>query len=427
MDNTRDELTITSDELQTPQKSSKKQPKKQPNFFKKHKKPLIIVGIILAVAGIATAIFFIFFFHPEEAVEEARSESKPAVKYYSKLSGEEIADDSENSKPLYCMQIPNGLDVGDPRIQIGLHQAKIVFEAIAEAGITRFAAIFQNPQGSMLGPIRSMRSYYLAWDTPFNCTLVHAGGSDDALQSIQDGHYRDLSENYSYMWRDYTAYVAPNNLFTSPGLLNQFNSDYGYNTSDFTAFPRLKPEEAKAETDKLTATDEKSATSDQQNTTTNQDESNKNTTPKPTPVNNIIVRFGGNSYFNPTYAYDAATNTYHRGWEYGASHTSYDCPAGLEQPSPRANCTEVQLAPSAVAVIKVDQWLDTDGYHQVLDVTDSGQAYIFQNGTVIEGTWSKADIPSQIEFKDKQGNTIKFTPGQLWISAIPNSTGSIDF
>ena len=387
--------------------------KSKVDFLTKYKKPLIIFGAFFVIV-IVLLIYFLCFHRSSDN----KSAEKSSTKYYSKLSGEEIADNSENDKPLFCMQIPNGMDVGDPRKQVGLHQAKVVFEAIAEAGITRFAAVFQNPQGSMLGPIRSMRSYYLAWDTPFDCTLVHAGGSADALQTIQAGRYQDLTEDYDYMWRDDSSYVAPNNLFTSPSLLNQFNNDRGYGASNFAAFPRLKPEEAKKEAEKLTQQEEVAQDTE--------DAQKAGSSEAPlASVNDIIVRFGGDAYFNPTYQYDANSNKYTRGWEYGATHTSYDCPVGLEQPTPSSQCTEVQLAPSVIAVMEVDQWLDTDDYHQVIQVTGSGTAYIFQNGTVIEGNWSKTNTSSQIEFKDKKGEVIKLAPGQLWIEAIPKHGGKV--
>lgn len=406
------------------------------NFCKQHKKPLIIIGIILALAGLATAVYFLCFYHPDQPAEEtqANTPSQP-VKHYSKLSGEEIASAAENDKPLYCMQIPNGLDIGQPRVHVGLHQAKVVFEAIAEAGITRFAAVFQNPQGSMLGPIRSVRGYYLDWDTPFDCTVVHAGGADDALARLQSDGYRDLTENYDYMWRDYNAYIAPNNLFTSPADLSQFNADRGYATSDFTAWPRLTPDEAAAAVAKLTTPADSSTSTDADtnadsgagsDSNTDSDTEATPTEPAPTPVKTITVRFGYTPAFNPTYTYDIASNTYLRGYESGEAHQAYECPADLKGPNP-ATCAASQLAPSVVAVIRVKQWTDSDGYHQVLDTISNGTATIFQNGTVIEGTWRKSAVNSQIEFLDSAGQPIKLAPGQLWISAIPTSVGSLDY
>ena len=72
----------------------------------------------------------------EKIIEADGSTRKLSVK-----EAEQMAKNA-NEQPIYCIQIPNGLDGARP--QVGLHRASIVFEAIAEVGITRFAAIFKN-------------------------------------------------------------------------------------------------------------------------------------------------------------------------------------------------------------------------------------------------------------------------------------------
>ena len=67
-----------------------------------------------------------------------------------------------------------------------------------------------------------------------------------------------------------------------------------------------------------------------------------------------------------------------------------------------------------------------DNYHENITTTGSGKAYIFQNGDVIEGTWSKPTKNDQIKFADNDNHEIKLAPGQTFISAIP-SYGSIEY
>ena len=156
-----------------------------------------------------------------------------------------------NSQPTFCIQIPNGMDGARP--QTGLNQASIVFEAIAEAGITRFAAIFKNPiNQTAIGPIRSLRVYHLDWVSPFDCTIIHAGGADDALSAVSTG-YKHLSESYIYMWRStgiwtrsgFTGYYAPNNLLTSGPLLADFHRQKENDQRSYPkSFSRLTPEDS---------------------------------------------------------------------------------------------------------------------------------------------------------------------------------------
>ncbi len=412
---------------------------KQPNSFNKIKPPLtedevkrkkrkkriiiaIIIILVLVAAGVA--IYFIFF-HNNKNTDQPQPEQKTA-KIYSKLSGLEIAKESDNTLPTYCIQMPNGTDGARP--QIGLDQAPIVFEAIAEAGITRFAAIFQNPTSKAIGPIRSLRSYYLDWDTPFDCTVVHAGGSDEAIADLEKGGYRDLTESNEYMWRDNSSYWAPNNLMTSPQLLDEFANKNNYRTSDPKAFPRLTPDEVTEIIANNTAQSNANSSNDstQSNSQSNQSDSNS------TPVvfaSDIKVNFGGTAAFNTVYKYDDKTNSYLRSYASGEEHLIYSCTdTDKSTPAPKSDCgIAKQVAPSAVAVMMVDERLDSDGYHHVIQTIGTGIAYVFQNGTAVKGTWKKSSKTSQIEFKDASGNLMSFTPGQLWIAAVPNSGGSVEY
>ena len=393
---------------------------------KKRKKAIIITIVtILILAGIGVAIYFIFFFHPSE---QPKAEEKTA-KIYSRLSGLEIQNESENSLPTYCVQVPNGTDGARP--QVGLNQAPVVFEAIAEAGITRFAAVFQNPTSKAIGPIRSLRSYYLDWDTPFDCTIVHAGGSPEALQDLANGDYRDLTESTDYMWRDESGYWAPNNLMTSPALLDKFANAKNYTKSDPKVLPRLTPDEVEKTLSEIkeATSKENSETKNTESNSTKDTKDSKDTKSTPKLASEATINFGTTSSFNTIYKYDADSNTYLRSYANGEAHLVYSCDeTSKTTPAPKSDCgIAKQVAPSAIAVMMVDEHLDSDGYHHVVQTIGTGIAYVFQNGTVEKGTWKKSSKSAQIEFKDSANNTISFTPGQLWIAAVPNSGGSVKY
>ena len=142
---------------------------------------LLISGIVTGILGIVLVVVGILL--PKAAGEEIDFSvffvGKGNAATYSNLTGLALEDAGDLNAPAYCIQTPNGMDGARP--QAGLTEAGVIFEAIAEMGITRFAAIYQNPGSAVIGPIRSLRLYYLQWDTPFDCTIVHAGGADDAL------------------------------------------------------------------------------------------------------------------------------------------------------------------------------------------------------------------------------------------------------
>ncbi len=410
--------------------SKTKAPKTAEELKKAKRKKIIIITLIILIllAGAGVAVYFIFFANRQEEVTVIIEEEPEVPRFYSKLTGLEIASDAENYLPTYCMQIPNGADGARP--QTGLNEAGVVYEAIAEAGITRFAAIFQNPQSAAIGPIRSLRSYYLDWDTPYDCTVVHAGGSTEAIQALAVGGYRDLTESYEYMWRDNTSYWAPNNLMTSPALLSKFATDNGYTTSTPDTFPRLTPDE----TASLIVTAREKAglpvdpASDllSEDQTSDSEEAETEIVPL---VKTIAVNFGYVATFNTIYQYDELTNTYLRSYASGEQHLVYSCDGiAKQEPTPKSDCgIAKQIAPSAIAVMMVDEYLDTDNYHHVINTIGTGNAYIFQNGTAVKGSWRKDSKSAQIVFRDEAGSTIAFTPGQLWVAAIPNSGGSVQY
>ena len=62
-----------------------------------------------------------------------------------------------------------------------------------------------------------------------------------------------------------------------------------------------------------------------------------------------------------------------------------------------------------------------DNYHEDISTIGAGDAYIFQNGGLIKGTWEKSSKDAQIIFRDEANQEVKLVPGQVWISALPTS------
>ena len=378
---------------------------------------LMILGLIGLIGGIScvAAVFLI----PEEVLPDLDFPAVPGAKtenkYYSRLTGLPVADEAAITAPTYCIQTPNGTDGARP--QAGLNEAGVIFEAIAEAGITRFAAIYQSPSSAVIGPIRSLRLYYLQWDTPFDCTIVHAGGADDAIAAVRAGGYKDLTENYTYMYRGGSGNRRWNNLFTTSAYLAQVNADRGYGGSNVNGFKRMTPEVALKTRVDTTVEEKLSVT----------EPTTKNTSKLTPAVASVAVHFGYSATFNVVYSYDADSNTYKRSYESGASHEVLACPnENMGEPNPDTVCTSTQLAPSVVVAMMVQEKKAWDGYHEDITTVGSGDAYIFQNGVAIAGSWTKGSVDEQLMFFDKDGNEISLAPGQTIVEAVPNY-GSVEY
>ena len=300
----------------------------------------------------------------------------------STLTGLQV-DKSVNDRPVTGVMVENSMEA---RPQSGLDQAGVVFEAEAEGGITRFLTLFQDSQPSYIGPVRSARPYYIQWCQGFDCAYAHVGGSPEALQAIKDWGIKDLNQFYGagYFQR-ISSRAAPHNVYTSIEQLNKFEASKGYGKSNFTGFVRLakegKPDSAAA------------------------------------AAHGINLDYPGTKY-DVHYDYDAAANSYKRS-EGGAAHNVVD-----------ATGTTAQLSPKvivAMVVVKTQGALDaSNAYYSNYQVVGSGPVKIFQNGTVIDGTWNKAAPTSQITFTNAQGAAIKLNPGQTWVSAL-ETTGNISY
>jgi hypothetical protein len=73
---------------------------------------------------------------------------------------------------------------------------------------------------------------------------------------------------------------------------------------------------------------------------------------------------------------------------------------------------DVALSVPNVIVLEVEY---TNTYSPTSKTLGTGKAYVFTNGVVYEGTWSRTDRLKPFELKDSAGGTIKLTPGQTFV------------
>lgn len=342
-----------------------------PKWLLLSKKQWIIAGAIVAIligGGVALA-------WPQKKTAPPKpvhhvAIPKPAPKpttVPSKLTGLPVAP-SVNQNPITAIMIENSTFA---RPQSGLDQAGVVFEAIAEGGITRFAALFQDTAPSYVGPIRSVRPYYLSWLDGFNAPVAHVGGSPEAIQDLTSWGMKNMDQfYYSSYYTRITSRAAPHNVYTSIAELNALENAKGFATSDFTGFLRKAQQASK--------------------------------TPSPTTIDFAI----SSSDYNVEYQYDAANNDYKRS-EGGAAHMQVD-QAG----------TQTQIAPKVVVAMVMPNSLESDGLHNQYGTVGSGTAYVFQDGTVTVGTWSKSANNAQITFADDSGKTLYLDDGYTWLTAL---------
>lgn len=375
------EEVAAADEQAAPQTTTEPAPQPKPKRSRKEwlknlstkQKVLLTVAAVVVASGAIIGAYFAFFaerpHQPIAVITNHQSEDKtPApTTVASSLSGLQV-DPSVNDRPVTAVMIENSMDA---RPQSGLDQASVVFEAIAEGGITRFVALFQDTEPDYIGPVRSARPYYITWLLGFDAAYAHAGGSAEALSLISQWRVKDIPHHNSYYWR-INSRAAPHNLYTSMAKLHEYEAVKGYGKPNFTPLARKDKEQ-----------------------------------PAATPTAKTIDLNISSAAFNVHYDYDAATNSYNRS-EGDAPHLNVD-QAG----------NKTQIAPKTVVALIMPQ--GKNGIYYTYQTIGSGQVFIFQDGTVTTGTWKKDNNSANLTFTDANGAEIKLNPGQTWFTALGNA------
>lgn len=346
-------------------------------FFANPKKRLIF---IIAVGLVIIALFAYGLYSlsrdkssDQNPPKENNTENNaPKVFVQAPLDGIMTDQEAANRHPL-AVVIENHPDA---RPQAGLEQASIVYEAIAEGGITRFMTIFGTKSTDKVGPVRSARTFFIDWARGYDAYIAHVGGNIDALDQIKAEKVLDLDQ-----------FVYPNSYWRerSSGLATEHTM--------YASLPKLWEQ----------ASNNKYPTANNFNVFKFKDDDAQELLPASQKVN---IDFSNNSY-NVVFNYDKTINSYKRVLS-GSTH--------IDQISKN------QLAPKNLIVMTVSRKpvvtrINESGWEMI--TVGNGNAKIFVDGKVINGKWKKASKTDRELFYDQSDNEIVFNRGQFWIAVIP--------
>jgi hypothetical protein len=274
---------------------------------------------------------------------------------------------AERSRPALFVKIENSPDA---RPQTGIEQADVVYEVVAEGGITRFAAVFQSTDPGQIGPVRSVRGQDPDLAAPLQGLAVFAGGIPDYVTQI-GAVAQDLSTSSSLgegpPYRRDTARRPPHNLFASaPGFWALAKSPY-----DEAPKPLFHYGDLPAGATRATS---------------------------------VAIDF------SPAAAVSWA-------WDGQAWRRS-------QGGRPFTVTGSGRIGPANLVVQFVDVrdsgQIDPAGHGvPVSTLVGSGDAQIFRNGQQIAGTWSKSDRDARTTYTTAGGDTINLAPGRTWVELVP--------
>src|SRR5579859_2261099 len=261
----------------------------------------------------------------------------------------------------------------DARPQSGLTTADVVYEALAEGGITRFIAVYLSADAPVVGPVRSLRHYFAFMAADYGADVVHIGASPEGFawrDAMNMGHL-DESAGDPGIWR-VRSRPAPHNAYTDTaadrGFLEQLGRQQNHQWGPLR-FDAQAPRGAEV-------------------------------------AEQVTLGFLPWPY-RVGYTWDATVGRYLRAMDGGAHIDA---------------ATGDQVAPAIVVIQFADVGEIPNDPKLRLDVNlvgGSGELVVFSDGTRRAGTWSKSAPRSASVWQDDQGQPLVIPPGPVWVEVVP--------
>jgi hypothetical protein len=302
------------------------------------------------------------------------------------LTGQEISDSVLNARP-FAIMVENSPDA---RPQSGIINADVIFEVVDEGGVTRLVTIYSSKEPDLVGPVRSTRPYYAEIARSFDPVLVFWGTAPQFYAVVGNlgldylSPLGDSTGNSSVVAnfvdpgngegkdaiRDATR-VAPHNAYVRLPRMKEIATDIGYSLEGGQSPFNFKEDAPEGDRGK--------------------------------DISDITIDFS-TAAFKVDYKYDSASNTYLRS---SGGKASLDRESGD------------QMAFNNVIVLFTDIKNSGDeAGHMLIRTTQTGDAYYFMDGKVLEGTWGRNSALDPFSFKDKDGKTILINRGKTYVCMI---------
>jgi hypothetical protein len=396
------------------------------SFLNKHLTLILgFLGLFLVSTGISMAAFT--FLIEDSSSGSANTETKRSRIDLSKpkteicpINGAKFTkaerDIWETRRPAAVM-IENHLDA---RPQSGLSRADIVYEVVAEGGITRFMAVFYCggvADEVKMAPIRSARVYFVNLAAGYGQfpIFLHQGAANRLCGNCPGG-----VKPVSQVAKEVDAYGLLDKLGWRNGQKGN-DMDGGYNIGVPVVIRdqyRISSEPAAWEHSVVASLDAVYDEAKKRGFENKDSEGNAWDTdfkpwqfgedkPQSATATEISFSFWDNwKDYDVSWGYDAASNSYNRK-NGGVAHVDWAF-------------DKAQITSKNVVVMFVKEKGPVDSeHHMYYEVIGQGDALVFQNGQAIEATWEKESATSREVFYDKDGSEISFVGGPIWVEVLP--------
>lgn len=293
----------------------------------------------------------------------------------------------------------------ESRPQSGLSKADVVYEAVAEGGITRFLVVFYCQDAEIVGAVRSARTYFLDFISEYGDypLYAHVGGANTPGPADALGQIRQ------YGWQNYND-------------LNQFSIGFPVFYRDYDRLGRT----VATEHTMYSTTTKLWDYAKEERGLSNVDEDGNSWDEEFVYYEYKVDAADGARPATQSISYNAwdGYGDYAVDWQYNRSTNSYVRSNG-GQPHTDLN-TEQPITAKNVVVLFMRESSANDGYpgnlHLLYGTIGKGDAIVFQDGKEIEATWSKKNRTARTIITDSRGKEIEYNPGLTWFSVLPLNT-----
>lgn len=339
---------------------------------RKKKRPALRIGfLIVLLLVVCIGVFFAFKALHKTNNETGNSQSSAiSQKKYNQLTGKAA---EKQARPVAVMV--SNANASLP--QSGIGSADIVYETLTEGGITRLMCLYSDDQKiEKVGPVRSVRNYYIDLAKPFDALVVHFGGSDTGKAELENLNMQHIDGN-----TDPEAFTQDQSRANSRGREHSF----------FTASSTLdRVVESKKIDMNRKINDAFFFAKGEVNLASG-------------AANKVKVPFSSSDV--ATFDYDAGQQKYLKG-QFGKAQID-------------AN-TGQQVAVDNVFVLFTDITGAADGSIRRDVSLNSGIGYYFYHGNYTPITWSKGKPEDPISLLNEEGDPLQVAQGQSWICIAPN-------
>lgn len=347
-----------------------------------------------AIAGLVSLTLLLAACSPAEEAAESTTTSEPITTTSSSTTTSTITSTTVDEGPPSLL---NGLPVDDPALlerrvlavkidnhplanpQSGIEQADMVIELNVE-GITRFITLWHESDVDYLGPNRSGRPTDAALLAALNEPTFTISGAQAWVQNLITSKGVNLIKELSNGTFRVSTRRAPHNLYVDTFALRETADERGYADN---------------------------------------------------PPDGPLWNFGPMQGDRPASQVDIEFNSDNHGiWDWDEAEglwlrTAY----GEEAMWVDEDGNEGRIGVPVLIALYAEPYTATPSGGQSgtglpsSRTTGQGQAFVFADGKVTEGTWERENETDWFTLRTESGEIMNVPPGQSWVSIVPSTRG----